>query len=136
MPATVRARKKAIPPAPPAELCACAIVHEAEVAAARAAMPAPERIEELGSLFRMFADPTRIRLLSALATAELCVCDLGAVLGMSQSAVSHQLALLRSARLVRNRRAGKVIYYSLDDEHVRRLLALGGEHLGESGGRR
>jgi ArsR family transcriptional regulator len=116
-----------------ADTCSCSLVHEEAVGMARAAAPSAETVEALGGLFKVFGDPSRVRILSALAAAELCVCDLGLVLGMSQSAISHQLALLRAARLVRNRREGKVIYYSLDDDHVRRLLALGLEHVAEEG---
>ena len=116
-----------------ADTCSCSVLHEEALEVARQASPEPATVDQLAGLFKVFGDPTRIRILSALAASELCVCDLGALLGMSQSAVSHQLALLRSARLVRNRREGKVIHYSLDDEHVRRLLALGLEHVSEAG---
>ncbi|HUX37738.1 MAG TPA: metalloregulator ArsR/SmtB family transcription factor [Rectinemataceae bacterium] len=100
---------------------------------ARGKLLDPASTSSLSSLFKVFADPTRIRLLSALSASELCVCDLGALLGMSQSAVSHQLALLRAARVVRSRREGKVVWYALDDDHVATLLAMGLEHLGEAG---
>ena len=108
--------------------CVNLVIHEEAVALARNSMVDPESAWRIAELFKVFADPTRIRLLSALAASELCVCDLGAALGMSQSATSHQLALLRSARLVRSRREGKVVFYSLDDDHVRLLLDLGAGH--------
>lgn len=112
-------------------LCSCEIVHEDRVLAARAASPRPVALEALGELFKVFSDPTRLKILSALAETELCVCDLQAVLGSSQSAVSHQLALLRASRLVKNRRDGKVIYYSLADSHVRAILLVGLDHIQE-----
>ncbi len=115
------------------ESCLAKIVHDKEVATARRAALPESEVNSLAALFKVLADPTRIRILSALAATELCVCDLEAVLGMSQSATSHQLALLRSARLVRSRREGKVIYYRLDDDHVRMLLDLGLEHRSEAG---
>lgn len=111
--------------------CACGVVHEDRVREALAAAPGEETLQDLGELFRLFADPTRLGILSALAGGELCVCDLSLVLGMSQSAVSHQLALLRTARLVKNRREGKTVFYSLDDEHVREILLVGLGHLSE-----
>jgi ArsR family transcriptional regulator len=83
----------------------------------------------LAQVFRAMADPTRVRILSALACAELCVGDIATALGMSVSAVSHQLRLLRELRVVRKRREGKHIYYALDDEHVQQLFALGLEHV-------
>lgn len=85
--------------------------------------------EQLAQVFRAMADPTRVRILSALAEAELCVGDLSAVLEMSISAVSHQLRLLRELRVVRRRREGKHIYYTLDDEHIGDLFARGLEHV-------
>ncbi|MDV2495141.1 MAG: metalloregulator ArsR/SmtB family transcription factor [bacterium] len=83
----------------------------------------------LAEIFRVLGDPTRVRILHALAASELCVCDLAAILGMSQSAVSHQLRLLRSLRLVRHRREGRMVYYALDDDHIEKLLAQGLDHV-------
>ena len=88
--------------------------------------------EQVAEIFKALADPTRVRILHALSHAELCVSDLAAVLGMSESAVSHQLRLLRSLRVVRARREGKLIFYALDDEHVARLFQLSLEHLGHA----
>jgi DNA-binding transcriptional ArsR family regulator len=84
----------------------------------------------LAETFKALADPTRVRMLHALSHAELCVGDLAAVLEMSESAVSHQLRLLRSLRVVRGRRDGKLVFYTLDDEHVARLFQISLEHLG------
>lgn len=113
------------------EFCSCAIVHEDAVQSAKAARAEPAELAGLAELFRLYADPTRLRILDALTTGELCVCDLAAVLGMTQSAVSHQLATLRHARLVRTRREGKVVYYILDDGHVGGIVQLARTHLSE-----
>lgn len=87
---------------------------------------------EVAGLFALLADPTRLRLLSALTAGELCVCDLAASTGVNRSTVSHQLRTLRDGRLVRARRDGRVVYYRLDDDHVRELLAMGIAHAAES----
>lgn len=96
---------------------------------ARPVLPPEGRIRRLAEFFRLFADPTRMKLLCALRSAELCVADLTELTGVSQSAVSHQLRLLRSAGAVKSRRSGKTVFYSLDDEGVSTLLFLGLEHL-------
>ena len=92
-------------------------------------MPSVDDLYDLSELFRVFGDSTRIRILYALFESELCVCDLAELLGMTQSAVSHQLRTLKDAKLVRFRREGKSILYSLDDHHVRQILSVGLEHL-------
>ena len=111
---------------------ACDVFHAdpVRVAEVRAAMPAPVTVEHLAETFKALADPTRVRIMHALSHAELCVGDLAAVLEMSESAVSHQLRLLRSLRVVRARREGKQVFYTLDDEHVTRLFQISLEHLG------
>lgn len=111
--------------------CADSTIHPDAVQAARAAAPGPDELLAMGDYLKALGDPTRLRILSALARAELCVCDVGAVLGMSVSAVSHQLAVLKRQRLVRFRREGKVVYYSLADAHVADLIRSVREHLGE-----
>jgi len=111
--------------------CSAYIIHPDRVETARSAAVAPALIGELEALFKVFSDATRLRILGALVCGELCVCDVGAVLGMSQSAVSHQLAVLRASRLVTYRREGKTVYYSLADDHVARLLEMGLEHASE-----
>ena len=103
----------------------------ARVAEVRAAQPDAVTVERLAEIFNALGDPTRVRLLSALATAELCVCDLATLLSLTESAISHQLRFLRSLRLVRARRAGRMVFYRLDDEHIVRLLAQGREHAEE-----
>lgn len=97
----------------------------------RAALPKEEALYDLAELFRVFGDTTRIKILYALFESELCVGDIAQVLDMSQSAVSHQLRLLKTSKLVRARRDGKTIFYALDDDHVRSMLALGMEHVEE-----
>lgn len=94
-------------------------------------MPEEEAILNLADLFKLFSDSTRIRILLALANAEMCVYDLAALLQVSQSTVSHQLRLLRHSKLVKNRREGKVIYYTSDDYHVDTILNIALEHLKE-----
>ena len=94
-------------------------------------LPDDEVLYDLAELFRMFADSTRIKILYALFESELCVGDIAAALGMTQSAVSHQLRVLKANKLVKFRREGKTVFYSLDDDHVRSIIALGMEHVEE-----
>jgi DNA-binding transcriptional ArsR family regulator len=114
-----------------AEACEFIHLHTDVVEKAREALPDEEKQYALAELFSMFADTTRIRILYALFEAEMCVCDLANLLGMTQSAVSHQLALLKRARLVRPRRDGRSVFYSLADSHVRTMLDQGMEHVEE-----
>ena len=93
--------------------------------------PAEEVLYDLAELFKVFGDSTRIRILYALVESELCVVDLAKIIGMGQSAVSHQLKILKDAKLVRYRREGKSVIYALDDEHVRNILNMGMEHVEE-----
>ncbi|KAB8146032.1 helix-turn-helix transcriptional regulator [Chloroflexia bacterium SDU3-3] len=92
----------------------------------------PAITSDVAAVFKAMADPTRVRILHALTHAELCVSDIAAALGMKEPAISHQLRLLRSLRVVRSRRDGKLVYYALDDEHVALLFQLSLEHLGHS----
>ena len=92
-------------------------------------MPTQAELERTAELFKVFGDPTRMQILTALFERELCVCDISDLLGMTQSAISHQLRLLRNSHLVKNRREGKSIYYSLDDSHVATIIAQGLEHI-------
>ena len=103
---------------------------------ARASVPDGGMLAALGEFFKLFGDPTRLGILHALTPGELCVQDLGAALGMSESAMSHQLALLRRARMVKARRAGRSVYYDLLDRHVRQLVDAARVHLAEKGNRR
>ena len=101
------------------------------IEAVRRLMPDDDSLYDLSEVFRVFGDSTRIRILYALFESELCVCDLATLLGLTQSAVSHQLRILKDAKLVKFRREGKSIFYTLDDDHVRAILSLGMEHLSE-----
>ncbi len=94
-------------------------------------MPPEEVLYELADLYKMFADSTRVRILSALQARELCVLDLAALLGVSQSALSHQLRILKQAKLVKSRREGKIIFYSLADSHVESIFKQGLDHVRE-----
>ena len=97
----------------------------------RAALPTDEEIYNLAELFKVFGDSTRIRILYALFEQELCVCDIAGILGLTQTAVSHQLRVLKANKLVKARRDGKIVFYSLDDDHVHSILDTGIEHLFE-----
>lgn len=111
--------------------CNCTIIHANTVESVRKQMPSANEIFELSEFFKILGDSTRIRILSALSQSELCVCDISSLLEMTQSAVSHQLRLLKQARLVKFRRCGKIVYYSLDDTHVRDVLSVGFAHTQE-----
>lgn len=115
-----------------AEGCAFLCVHEQTVARVLSQMPRDEQLYDLAELFKMFGDSTRIKILYALFEAELCVCDIAQLLGLTQSAVSHQLRVLKSSRLVKPRKEGKSVFYSLADDHVRRIIAQGMDHICES----
>ena len=111
----------------------CSYVHLSplKVAALTARLMPPASVTDLADTFKVLGDGTRVRMLDALSRAELCVCDLAALLGLQESAVSHQLRLLRGARLVRARRDGRMVFYSLDDHHIVRLFEQGLEHVQE-----
>ena len=111
--------------------CEVVLVHPEAVAAARSAALDDDTLQQVSSFFAAFSDPTRLRILVALRARELCVCDLASALDMTSSAVSHQLRLLRLARLVASRRQGKIVYYRLNDGHVSQMLDSGLEHVGE-----
>lgn len=111
--------------------CEVVCVHEESVQEVRQKMIKEGMVFSLAELFKTLGDPTRVKILFALMQKELCVCDLAAVIGISDSAVSHQLRVLRANRLVKFRREGKIVYYSLADEHVRRLFEQGLEHVCE-----
>ena len=107
------------------------VIHEDIVKKAMADQPAEELLADLADLFKNFSDTTRIRILSLLISDEMCVADLTAALNATQSAVSHQLRILKQSRLVKSRRSGKIIYYSLADDHVKTIIAMGMEHITE-----
>lgn len=106
-------------------------VHEDIVHRVNEIMPCEEELFDLSELFKIFGDSTRIRILYVLFESEMCVCGIAELLGMTQSAISHQLQVLKKAKLVRYRREGKTIFYSLSDDHVRTILGQGMEHITE-----
>lgn len=110
-------------------MCEEVCEHAQAIDAARRGGLSEEEARELAETFKILGDPTRVKMLQILARRELCVCDIAAVVGMGQSAVSHQLRLLRGARLVRYRKEGKMVWYTLDDSHIEGLLAQGIEHI-------
>ncbi len=111
--------------------CACRAEHAVSMDRARQEMPLLETLDDLADLFKLFGDTTRVRILWALSKGELCVCDIAQLLEMGQSAISHQLRILRQARLVRCRREGKNAIYALDDDHVQQIIDLGLAHIEE-----
>lgn len=106
-------------------------VDPARLARVRDALIGPDAVDGLAETFRALGDPTRVRILDALSHGELCVCDLAQLIGLSQSATSHQLRLLRQLRIVRSRRAGRMVFYALDDRHVVSLVRQGLRHVEE-----
>jgi DNA-binding transcriptional ArsR family regulator len=112
--------------------CVTRGIHAETVSYVQNRLPDSGRLNQLADLFKLFGDGTRLGILWALSESEMCVCDICALLRMKQPAVSHQLKNLKQARIVKNRRDGKVIYYSLDDDHIRKLLNLGMEHVTET----
>ena len=113
------------------ECCECNEVHEELLKIVNETMPEETELYDLAELFKVFGDSTRIRILFVLFEAEVCVCDLAQALGMTQSAISHQLRILKQNKLVKSRREGKSVFYSLADEHVRTIIAQGREHIEE-----
>ncbi|MBB6215504.1 ArsR family transcriptional regulator [Anaerosolibacter carboniphilus] len=109
--------------------CSCTIIHEDIVNKVKESMPQEEKLYDLAELFKVFGDTTRIKILYALFESEMCVCDIAALLGMNQSAISHQLRVLKQAGLAKFRKEGKVVYYSLDDEHIKNIFDQGFIHI-------
>ncbi|GAB4343458.1 MAG: metalloregulator ArsR/SmtB family transcription factor [Candidatus Abyssubacteria bacterium] len=114
------------------DLCETEFVDKSRVNAVKSRMPDTESVGELSEIFKVLGDPTRLRIVSALGIKELCVCDIANLLGSSVSAVSHQLRILRNLKLVKYRKEGKMVYYSLDDECVATLLREGLNHIRET----
>ena len=112
-------------------VCECSHVHEELVDALKQQTPDDETLIRLSELFKIFGDPTRIKILYVLLEHEMCVCDIAQLLGMSQSSISHQLRILKQASLVKFRRDGKQVFYSLADEHVMTILSQGFDHVTE-----
>lgn len=111
--------------------CLCTIIHKEVINKVKEKLPKEEMLYELAEFFKVFGDTTRIRILCALFEAEMCVCDLSALLNISQSAISHQLRGLKNARIVKFRKEGKVVYYSLDDDHIKHIFDEGFRHITE-----
>lgn len=114
-----------------APVCSFLNAHPEAIANVRATLPDDDTLLDVSELFKVLGDSTRAKILFVLLVSEMCVCDLSQLLGMSVSAVSHQLRILRQAQLVRYRREGKTVFYALSDEHVRTLLSQGLEHVQE-----
>jgi DNA-binding transcriptional ArsR family regulator len=112
------------------DVCQIYYVDEERVARARSKLLDNDTIVNLAEIFKVLSDPTRVRILHILAEEELCVCDIAAVVNTTQSAISHQLRILRTSRLVKSRKDGKMVYYSLDDDHIRKLFEEGIRHVG------
>ena len=111
--------------------CDCDVIHEVVVNRVRNGMPKDEEFYDLADLYKMFSDSTRIRILWALSREEMCVCDIAVLLGMTKSAISHQLRALRLSNLVKYDKQGKEVYYSLADNHVKDIFQMGFEHIRE-----
>jgi DNA-binding transcriptional ArsR family regulator len=113
------------------EVCSTEIIDRQKVERVNQILPALEMTSETAEIFKALSDPTRLRIVQALLLEELCVCDLSAVVDVSISAISHQLRLLRTMRIVKFRKQGKQVYYSLDDEHIAHLVRIAQEHVEE-----
>ncbi|WP_244833790.1 metalloregulator ArsR/SmtB family transcription factor [Clostridium sp. BJN0001] len=113
------------------ESCNTTCIHEDVVNKVKSEIPDDEILYDLAELFKTFGDSTRVKIICALFQSEMCVCDLASVLSLSQSAVSHQLRILKQTRLVKFRRNGKVVYYSLDDDHIKEIFNQGFNHITE-----
>lgn len=113
------------------EKCEVTLIHEDNVKKAVNELPDDELIADLSDMFKIFGDQTRMKILMALESGELCVCDIAAVMNMSQSAISHQLRVLKQSNIVKTRRDGKVVYYSISDEHVKDIFDIAMIHVQE-----
>jgi len=113
------------------ECCDVTCIHEEKVEDILKVMPEEEKIKELAEFYKVFGDATRVKILYVLLESEMCVCDLAAILKMTQSAISHQLRVLKQMKLVKNRRDGKTVYYSLADGHIQNIISQGMEHIME-----
>ena len=110
-------------------VCEYPVIHQEVIDKIK--LPEEEVLYDLGDFFKILGDSTRIKILSALFQSEMCVCDIAALLGMTQSAISHQLRVLKQGRLVKHRKEGKVVYYSLDDDHIKHIVDQGLTHISE-----
>lgn len=117
--------------AKPIPVCKIGIVHKDRVKSAQSAIKNEKYILEASEIFKILSDPTRLKIVLALAKVELCVCDIAALLNLTESAISHQLRLLKNSRIVKHRRDGKMAYYTLDDEHIEDLIKAALQHTTE-----
>ena len=113
------------------ECCDVICVHEDMIQKVKKLLPEEELIKELADFYKVFGDATRVKILCVLLESAMCVCDLAELLGMTQSAISHQLRILKQMKLVKNRREGKTVYYSLADGHIQNIISQGMEHIQE-----
>ncbi|BCN32975.1 ArsR/SmtB family transcription factor [Anaeromicropila herbilytica] len=113
------------------DICEINCIHDDTISKVRELMPPEEVLYDLAELFKVFGDTTRTKILCALFESEMCVCDIATLLSMTQSAISHQLRVLKSAKLVKSRKDGKVVYYSLDDNHIKHIFDQGLAHIQE-----
>lgn len=113
------------------EKCEVTLIHEDNVKKAINELPDDELIADLSDMFKIFGDQTRVKILMALESGELCVCDIAAVMNMSQSAISHQLRVLKQSNIVKTRREGKVVYYAISDDHVKEIFDIAMVHVQE-----
>ena len=113
------------------DLCEITVIHEETVKKVKNIIPEDDIIYDLAEFFKVFADSTRMKIIYALMENELCVCDIANIVGTTQSAISHQLRILKQSKLVKYKKEGKVVYYSLDDSHIAEILKKGCEHIEE-----
>ncbi len=113
------------------DICEVNVIHQEAVNKVKKIMPEDDVIYDLAELFKVFADSTRMKIIYALMENDLCVCDIAAIVGTTQSAISHQLRILKQSKLVKYRKDGKVVYYSLDDDHIAQIVKKGREHIEE-----
>lgn len=113
------------------DFCLCSVIHEDVVQTVKRDLPPNESIFSVSGLFRVLGEETRLNIICALGISEMCVCDIAALLSMSSSAISHQLRILKESKIIKSRREGKVVYYSLADEHIEKLLKIAFEHVTE-----
>nr|WP_314278849.1 metalloregulator ArsR/SmtB family transcription factor [uncultured Peptostreptococcus sp.] len=114
------------------ELCQDYCIHKDRIDLVKSDRPTDEMIYDLAELFKIFGDVTRIKIIYALLEYEMCVCDIASLLDMTQSAISHQLRVLKKARLVKFRKEGKIVFYSLDDDHIDKIFSFGLDHIKET----
>lgn len=112
-------------------LCEKIILHGKTIKRIKESMPSEKELSNLSELFKVFGDSTRIKILYTLSTGETCVCDIAESIKMTQSAISHQLKILKQSRLIKSRKDGKSVFYSLDDEHINKIISAGLEHISE-----